>query len=206
MEFWNDVATEKSWNVLIGLKGRAEFILIGGWACYMLTGAIKSKGIDIITDFSALERIRAMYRTKKTHFLKKYETMIDGVSVNIYVPFYSSFSVPPEDIQSNTISREGFEIPKPEILLILKQQAELSRKDSVKGQKDRTDIINLVLNGGTDMKAYTELLRRYRIQDYRTRLKEIISSAKREFEYLGIINPREIKLIKRRVLGQLRFQ
>jgi hypothetical protein len=205
MEFWNDMATEKSWGVLINLKKETEFILIGGWACYLLTKAIKSRDIDIILDFEALEKLRNRCRIKKTTFLRKYEAVIDGVSIDIYVPFYSRFSVPPEDIGKNTTNREGFDIPRPEILLILKQQAELSRRDSVKGQKDRTDIINLILEGGVEIKAYLDFLERYNIPDYRKRLAKIIASAKREFEYLNITNPREIKLIKKRILDQLRL-
>ena len=85
MEFWNDVATDKSWDVLINLKKETDFILIGGWACYLLTGSIKSKDIDIIIDFGALEGLRHKHRIKKTHFLKKYETLIQGISVDIYV-------------------------------------------------------------------------------------------------------------------------
>ncbi len=204
MEFWNDIATEKSWSVLINLKGEMDFILVGGWACYLLTKSIKSKDIDIITGFEALEKLRIKYRIKKTHFLKKYETAIDGISVDIYVPYYSKFSIPPEDIQKNTISTEGFVIPTPETLLILKQQAELSRRDSVKGQKDRADILNLIINGKIDMKAYLGLLKKYNISQYKKRLAEIINSSKREFEYLNITNPREIKLIKKRILNQLR--
>ena len=167
MDFWNDMATEKSWNVLINLKREADFILIGGWACYLLTRSIKSRDIDIIIDFESLEKFRSRHRIKKTHFLRKYETLIDGVSVDIYVPFYSKFSIPPEEIQKNTTSLEGFSIPTPEILLILKQQAEISRKDSIKGQKDRTDIINLILSGRVEMEIYLKLLRKYKIQNLR---------------------------------------
>lgn len=204
MEFWNDIATEKSWSVLTKLKGEMDFILIGGWACYLLTKAIKSKDIDIITGFEGLEKLRIRHRIKKTHFLKKYETSIEGISVDIYVPYYSRFAIPTEDIQRNTMSAEGFVIPTPETLLILKQQAELSRRDSVKGQKDRADILNLIINGKADMKAYLGLIRRYKIPQYRKRLAEIILSSRREFEYLNITNPRKIKLIKQGVLGRLR--
>mgnify|MGYP000707541889 CR=1 FL=1 len=137
MEFWNDIAIEKSWKVLIGLKKEIGFILIGGWACYLLTRTIKSKDIDIIVGFEELEILRRKYSLKKTSFLKKYEALIEGISIDIYVPFYSDLAVPPEEIQKSSILIEGFRIPEPEILLILKQQAELARKDSVKGQKDR---------------------------------------------------------------------
>ena len=46
MEFWNDRATDKSWNALIELSKKYEFILIGGWACYFYTGTIKSHDVS----------------------------------------------------------------------------------------------------------------------------------------------------------------
>ncbi len=203
MEFWNDIAIEKSWKVLIGLKKEIDFILIGGWACYLLTRTIKSKDIDIIVGFEELEILRRKYSLKKTPFLKKYEALIEGISIDIYVPFYSDLAVPPEEIQKSSILIEGFRIPEPEILLILKQQAELARKDSVKGQKDRVDIINLLMNSEINLKRYLKLLQKFKLISYRNRLKEIILSASKEFQYLGIQNPRKIKLWKKEILGRL---
>ena len=204
MEFWNDIAIEKSWKVLIGLRKEMDFILIGGWACYLLTHTIKSKDIDIIVDFEGLEKLRKKHPLKKTPFLKKYEALIEGISIEIYVPFYSDFAIPPEEIQKFSIQVEGFRIPEPETLLILKQQAELARKDSVKGQKDRVDIINLLMNSEIDLKKYLQLLQKFKLVSYKQRLKEILLSASREFQYLGIQNPREIKLRKKRLLEGLK--
>ena len=49
MQFWNEVLTEKSWNVLKDLnRERFDFILIGGWAVYLWARSHKSKDIDII--------------------------------------------------------------------------------------------------------------------------------------------------------------
>ena len=42
MDFWNDIATDNSWKVLIRLRKELDFVLIGGWACYLLTRSIKS--------------------------------------------------------------------------------------------------------------------------------------------------------------------
>lgn len=41
MRFWNDAIIEKSWDVLQTLKKRYDFILIGGWAVYLYTNAMK---------------------------------------------------------------------------------------------------------------------------------------------------------------------
>jgi hypothetical protein len=203
MEFWNDIVTDKSWKVLINLKKKLDFILIGGWACYLLTKSIKSKDIDIITDFEILNRIKREFMLKKTPFLKKYETRIEGISVDIYVPFYSRLAIPIEEIQKNCTSLEGFKIPRPETLLILKQCAELERKDSIRGQKDRVDILNLLINGNPDMKEYQKIIKKFRLSDYPKRLKKIIHSARKEFEYLGIRDLRKIKLIKKNLEASL---
>lgn len=205
MEFWNDMATDRGWRVLIKLRRRLDFILIGGWACYLLTKGMKSKDIDIIVDFEALENLRRDFPLKKAAFLKKYEAKIDGVSVDIYVPFYSRLAIPIEEIRKNCTSVEGFRVPKPEVLLILKQCAETERGDSPRGQKDRVDILNLLINGSPDIKAYMETAKRFGLSAYPKRLRGIIRSAKREFEYLGIRDLRKVRLIKRRLeagLGQ----
>ena len=54
MEFWNEIITDKSFKVLQELKKRFKFVLIGGWAIFILTKSIKSKDIDIIVDFETL--------------------------------------------------------------------------------------------------------------------------------------------------------
>jgi hypothetical protein len=200
MDFWNDIATDRSWEVLIGLKGKFDFILIGGWACYLLTKIIKSKDIDMIIDFETLGKMKVGFAMKKNPFLRKYETVIDDISIDIYVPFYSKLAIPIDYIQKNVFEIQGFKILKPEILLILKQQAELERKDWVKGQKDRTDILNLLINSEVDIENYKKIIKQFSLKDYQKRLKEIVQTARKEFEYIGITNPREIKMKKRRIL------
>ncbi|MBL7160786.1 MAG: hypothetical protein ISS93_02975 [Candidatus Aenigmarchaeota archaeon] len=203
MEFWNDIATDRSWEVLIRLKKEFDFVLIGGWAIYLYTKTLKSKDIDIITDFEALDNIKNRYRLKKTAFLRKYEIAVEGISVDIYVPFYSKLAVPTNIILKNSVTREGFRLPSPETLLVLKQQAERDRRDSVKGQKDRVDILSLLLKGGVNLDKYSALLKELSLQDYKKQLKETITAARKEFAYLGITDPRKIKLWKRELLEKL---
>jgi len=203
VEFWNEIIIDKSFKILQELKKKIDFVLIGGWAVYFLTKAIKSKDIDIIVDFENLSKIKSEIDLKKTDFLKRYEGEVEGVSIDIYVPYYSKFAVPVEEILKNTIKVESFKIPRPEILLILKQQAELERRNSVKGQKDRVDIICLAKIGEFDWKYYKSLVKKFGLKEYEDELKKIIRSAKTEFEYIGIANLREIKKIKERVLKEL---
>jgi hypothetical protein len=135
MEFWLPWVIDKSFQILQNLRKRYKFILIGGWAVYFLTKSLKSKDIDLIVDFEELEKMKLELKIGKTEFLRKYECEIEGVSIDIYVPFYSKLVIPPEEIKKNTMLVEGFRIPLPEILLILKQQAEMERKDTIKGQR-----------------------------------------------------------------------
>lgn len=204
MEFWNDIATDKSWSTLLRMKKKFNFILIGGLAVYLLTKTLKSKDIDIVVDFEALGKLKNEYIISKNENLKKYEIKIEDVSVDVYVPYYSKFIIPVEDVLKQTIMFEGFYIPKVEILLILKQQAELARKDSIKGQKDRIDILNLLANASIDIDDYREMLTNYKIRDYERRLKTIVKTAVKEFEFLGIRDFRKIKLIKNKILEKLR--
>lgn len=204
-EFWNDIAVDRSWKVLITFKKEFDFILIGGWACYLLTKNIKSKDIDIIVDFSELDKIRKKYWVKKNPNLKKYETVVEEISVDIYVSHYSKFPVPFSEIMKNYLVLEGLKVLRPELLLILKQNAEMERMHSIKGQKDRIDILNILINSRMDMKYYLKIVKKYKLYSYPDRLKKIIKNSNKEFLYFGVENPREIKLMKRRLLESLKF-
>ena len=102
------------------------------------------------------------------------------------------------------VSREGFKTPKPEPLLVLKQQAYLERIDSIKGLKDRVDIMSLLINGVVDIDEYEKLIDRYGISHYKDELEKIVRNSKEEFRYLGIDNPREIKKLKKELLDLLK--
>lgn len=199
MSFWSDPIIERAWKVLQWLKSKYDFVLIGGWAVYLHTKAIKSKDVDIVADYATLEKLVAELPLKKNERLRKYEASVQGVAIDVYVPFFSKLVIPPEDLIKNTIAIQGFKVPKLEYLLILKQQAELERKHSIKGLKDRVDILCIFFHGDVDLKLYKELLEKYKVKELRSRLKAIIQTAKDEFSYLGIKDLREIKKIKKRI-------
>ena len=94
MEFWNDIVTERSWQVLQDFKRKFDFVLIGGWAAYLYAKTNKSRDIDLIVDFTELEKIRNNYALKKNVKLNKYEIIIDEIDIDIYVPYYSKFIIP----------------------------------------------------------------------------------------------------------------
>ena len=205
MEFWNDIVTQKSWELLKKLNKQLNFIVIGGWGIFLWTHAMKSKDLDIIlTRWDDLEVIKKQFEARKNDRLKKYEIVISDIDVDIYIPHYSQLVIPCEDLITMTTVRGGFEVLKPEPLMILKQQAFIDRKDSIKGQKDRVDILSLLISNVVNFNEYKRLIDQYKISHFKDELIKIIQTTKEEFAYLNITNPREVKKLKKRWIEQLR--
>ena len=200
---WRDEVVEKSWTTLQRLRGEFSFTLIGGWAVYLYTKALKSRDIDIIVDHSVLMRLKESYDLRKNDRLKKYEFISDRVEVDTYVPYYSSLGIPAEEIQNKALSLSGFSVPTPEHLLVTKQKAEIDRTGSEKGMKDRIDIIALLLQADLDMGAYRRILAEYNLEGYLERLRSVVSDARSEFNMLGYTDFRRFKLQKRKLLGRI---
>ena len=197
MELWNEAIVDKSWRMLQYLRRKYDFVLIGGWAIYLYTKSLKSKDIDFVTSISELKNIGLEYTLHKNERLRKYEIKMGEIDVDIYVPYWSKLAVPPEDIIKNAVSIENFKVVSPEHLLILKIDAEISRKNSIKGFKDRVDIIALLLSGYVNKDKLFHILRNLRMEYQIDELRRIIQMAYDEFLYLSIRNPREIKKIKK---------
>ncbi len=202
MDYWNDIITEKSWGLLQELRKKYSFIVIGGWAAWLWTKAHKSRDIDIVVDFSTLEKMRLQENLKKNDFLKKYEIVVEEIDVDIYVPFFSKLALPAEEIKSFERKVGGFSTVSPEALLVLKQAAELERKHSEKGLKDRVDILGLLLKTSFDYKKYKSVTKKYGHEKFPERLVQIVNSF-REIEYLGL-NPRQWKLKKQELLTKIK--
>ena len=200
MEFWNSLLTEKSWNILQEIKGKFDFILIGGWASYLWTKTHKSKDIDIIIDLKTLYKIKNEYKLIKNDRLKKYENKFGEIDVDIYAPYYSKLSLPIEDLGNYFTTVEGFKVVIPEILLILKQGAELDRGNSIKGQKDRIDIMSLLFYSDIDFKKYNEIIKKYNL-NYAAELKRIIKGFK-DLKHLNT-NAKDFKKIKNELLEKI---
>jgi len=203
MDYWNDIITEKSWGILQEIrKLPINFILIGGWANYLWTKTHKSKDIDIvIVNFEDLNFLKKNYDLKKNNNLKKYEIKIESIDIDIYVPYYSKLSIPVEDLAKYSTKVQNFNVVSPEALLILKQGAEIDRGDSIKGKKDRIDIMSLLLSLEINFEKYNEMINKYNLDDFRQRLKKIIMTFN-DVEYLDL-NIRELKIKKRGILNRL---
>lgn len=201
MEFWHNMATEKSFRLLQILRKKYRFILIGGWAIFLYTQALKSKDIDLIVDYEVLGELKRDFPVTKNERLKKYEIKKEEVDVDIYVPFYSNPGLPPEEIKNHLTSREGFVVPLPEILLILKQKAFKERADSPKGEKDKIDIFSLLKTVTLDWKLYQEILKKYNQGDFQKNLVHLLTSTF-EIKELALKQPKIAK-IRKEVLESL---
>ena len=204
MEFWNSALTEKSWKILLQLKEKNfDFVVIGGWAAYLWTNLHKSKDIDIVVkNFKELAFLKKNYNLAKNDNLKKYEIKIEEIDIDIYVPFFSKLTIPADEIGKYAGIIQNFKVAKPEALLILKQGAEHDREKSVKGEKDRIDIMALLCYADINFGEYFKLLKEYNLEYFYEKLKRIILNFK-EIKYIDM-NPRQFKLKKQDIINKLK--
>ena len=199
MQYWNSDLTEKSWILLQELQKKYNFILIGGWATYLWTKQQKSKDIDIIVDLKELEKLKQENLIKNDR-LKKYEIKFEEIDVDIYVPYFSKLTIPIEKIKNYNSKLQGFNVLSKEALLILKQGAELDRRNSIKGEKDRIDIISLLFFTDFDYKIYKSILK----ENSREFLLDELIKLIRNFNDYNSLNlaPNEFKKIKKKITNR----
>jgi hypothetical protein len=201
MQYYHELVTEKSFKILQDLKRQFKFILIGGWAVFLYTHSLKSKDIDLIVDFDELEKLRKNFVLIKNDRLKKYEITIDEIDIDLYLPFYSSLGIPVEEIQKYSQSLEGFRVPQVEVLLILKQKAYFDRAGTVKGEKDKIDIISLLKNTQINFAFYKKILKKYHLENYLESLKDLLRAIT-ELPEIGL-NQFQYSKLKKKILKQL---
>lgn len=201
MEYWSTIITQKSWKVLQKIKKEINFVLIGGWATFLWTKAHKSKDIDIVIDYKELEKLKLNYDISKNDSLRKYEIKIEGIDIDVYLPFYSKLPLITK-LNKFATKVEGFNVVKPEALLVLKQAAEIDRGNTEKGLKDRIDIMDLLLKCQINFNEYKKILQKERLSDFRKRLIGITERFN-EIKYIEL-NPRQIKLRKEEILEGLK--
>ena len=151
-EFWNSDVTNASWERLLLLNKEIKFMLIGGWAVYLYTKLQKSKDIDIVVDYETLRYLGKNYALNKNDRLRKYEIKLDKFDIDVYLPRYSKLSIQPSDLLSRfSDSMEGICVPRSDALMTLKLGALNARADSLKGWKDKVDVIGLLFYSGVDV-------------------------------------------------------
>lgn len=200
-DYYQSIITQKSWDLLTDLRKRYDFILIGGWAVFLYTRALKSKDIDIIVSFETLAKLQQEFPLVKNERLKKYEIKREEVDIDIYLPYYSDPGLPIEEISKYALEREGFRLPTVEVLLILKQNVYLRRKFSAKGQKDRLDILALATSREVNFDRYREILHQNNRVELINHLKDLLSATVQEAELN--LNPHRFARQKKRILAAL---
>lgn len=200
-QYWDDLVTAESWAKLQELNQKYRFTLIGGWAVYIYTRALKSRDIDIIVDFKTLARLKNDFTVNKNERLKKYEVKEAKFDIDIYVPHYSDPGLPAEEIVAEAGEKDGFHVPKIEMLLIIKQAVLKKRHGSIKGEKDKLDIFSL-LQEDIDFVLYKKLLAKYKLENLCDELIGLLNSASPMRE-IGITN-HKLAQLKKKVLAGLR--
>lgn len=201
MEYYHNLVTERSWQLLKNLQRKYKFILIGGWAVFVWTKAMKSKDIDIVVDYTELEKFRQDFEIYKNERLKKYEIKKEEVDIDIYTYHYSNPGLPAEEISSYTVSHEGFRVPIPEILLILKQAAYQERKGRPKGEKDKVDILCLLGMEDFEFEKFKSLLLKFGKEELVDEVKNLLGQIT-EVKELDL-NQYQISKLKKRILAEL---
>ncbi len=164
MKFYHNIITQKSWGELTKLGKIADFVLIGGWAIYLYTKALKSKDIDILVEFDQLGNLKKAYDVVKNERLKKYEARREEIQIDVYLPHFSFLGIPAEDLMDKTSSIEGFTILKKEWLFALKLYVLGKRARSAKGEKDFLDILSL-FQSGIDTNLANKIIKKYRLEN-----------------------------------------
>ena len=200
-EYYHNLITEKSWLLLQELRRPFSFVLIGGWAVFLWTKSLKSKDIDIVLDYPELDKIRALYSMQKNERLQKYEIKIEEIDVDIYVPHYSDPGLPAEEVMKQAVSREGFLVPRPEILLILKQRAWAERAGTPKGEKDRLDILSLLTLPQMDWQFYRQALPEHQQDELGEQLRNLVGFTV-EVKELGL-NRHQFSRLKKKLLAKI---
>lgn len=201
MEFYHDLITEKSFEILQDLRKKFNFVLIGGWAIFLYSKTLKSKDIDMIIDYDELDKIRKDFQLFKNERLKKYEIKIEEVDIDIYLPHFSKLGFPVEEVKNYRQSIEGFSVPIPEILLLMKVFTFGERKGTIKSKKDLIDIFSLLKEEKINWQKYKELIEKYKLEKINQEFKNLVSS-QTAIPELNLLN-HQISKLKKEILRNL---
>ncbi len=186
-EFWSEIVTQKSWEKLVSLSQEYGFIVIGGWAAFLWTGTHKSKDIDLVVDYDTLNTFRRKFQLEKNERLKKYEIKMGEFDIGLYLPGYSKLSFPVEHLKEYIANVKGLKVPYPEVLVIMKQGAEIERRGSIKGRKDLIDILTILIHSGFSIKKYKEIVSKFSLKGFIETLDdEVRLFNPNDVEYLGL--------------------
>lgn len=201
MQFYHDVITQKSFLYLQELKKKYDFILIGGWAVFLYTRALKSKDIDIIIGYSGLAEMKENYEVVKNNRLKKYEIKTGEFDIDIYLNHYSLLGVEISAIEQSKNNIDGFSVPSLEQLFLLKLFAWENRRGTAKGQKDEIDVFSLAFLPEFDWKKYRQLIKKYKFEEYNKLFVGLLQKT-RNIKELNI-NEQKMSKIRKAILFKI---
>lgn len=201
MQYYHDLVTIKSWEELTNLKRQVKFVLIGGWATYLYSGALKSKDIDIVIDYDQLPIIEKQYPLFKNERLHKYEAVKEEVQIDIYLPYYSQIGIPVEDILKNPQSLEGFNVIDINLLFVSKIYTLSQRGRTPKGRKDLLDIISLFLSGKCNLELVRDYVSGYSLLNAVNLLLELLKESSKIPELN--LNFHQFSKIKKSIIEQI---
>jgi len=144
-----------------------DAVLIGGWASYLRARVAKSHDIDIIVDHATLAKLGAKFQLSPSRHIggQKFAIEVDGVGVDVY-PVYQSklgrrLQIPVEVLINHTEKIDRTRVLTAEAQFVAKMAALLDRPDTLPGEKDRNEMLELISSSpGFDFKAVTGILLR----------------------------------------------
>lgn len=176
-------------------------MVIGGWAVYFYTKALKSKDIDFVCDFETLGKLRENFDLVKNERLRKYEIKGDGFDIDIYIPHYSQLGLSLEILLSDYEIIDGFKLPRKEFLLAMKIFTYKERKGNIKGEKDKIDIFSILNFTEIDWRIMKNIIEKYDLRFLREEIFEIMKSTSEILE-LGL-NVKKTADLKRKISRKL---
>jgi hypothetical protein len=202
MQFYHDIITKKSFEYLQQFRRKHKFILIGGWAVFLYSKALKSKDIDIIIDYDELAKLKELYEVRKNERLRKYEISEGNFDIDIYVPHYSELGIDIAEIIKNSVNKEGFTVSALEILFLLKLYVWLERRGSSKGQKDELDIFCLAMLPQFNWRKYLRLVKELKFFKYHKEFIKLLKNT-REIRKLAV-NEQKMAKIRKNILAEIK--
>lgn len=201
MDYYHNLITDKSWKLLQTLRKTYDFILIGGWAVFLYTKALKSKDIDLVVEYNELEKFKKELEVGKNDRLKKYEARRQEVEIDIYIPYYSNPGIAAEELKKYAASVEGFKTVTPEVLAILKQKALSERVGTPKGRKDLIDLVSLLTLADFDFNEFKSISKSFGLENLTLLVKSILENS---FELPEVgLNPHKMAKVKKAVLAKI---
>lgn len=141
-----------------------EAILIGGWATYFRVGGGRSHDIDLIVEPHQLDVLRRDVGdlTRSTHLGTKYRGSLDGIHLDLHVPFQSRLGrrlqLPVEALVAHAVDHAGHRLLAAPAHLVTKIAALLDRPETLPGDKDREEIWRLLNQEPIDPAAVAGVL------------------------------------------------